>query len=106
MNNSHEFSLIIFSFLENWAILNNVIQKWRRKTKQMYDKPKHQNLCYNLKCKNYNNYKLLKHFLNCSCKHMQIKDECVTLNFFAKNNNKRSLLILKIKKIKMEKPNN
>jgi hypothetical protein len=37
---------------------------------------------------------------------MQIKDECVTLNFFAKNNNKRSLLILKIKKIKMEKPNN
>jgi hypothetical protein len=41
-----------------------------------------------LKARIYKNYKLLKTFLNCSCKHMQIKDECVTLKFFAKKTTK------------------
>jgi hypothetical protein len=55
INTSRVFLLIVFLFVEDWAIFNfhKKIQLWdeEKKLKKTYDKPKYQNLPYNLKCK-------------------------------------------------------
>jgi hypothetical protein len=55
--------------------------RWKRKTKQMYDKPKHQNPPYNLKCKYLlKDLQIIKKISKCFCKRMQIEDEYASFN--------------------------
>jgi hypothetical protein len=65
INTPRVFLHIIFSFSKDYVIFNFhkrvQLWDWEKKTKQMYDNSKDQNLSYNLKCKNSQNiYNQLK----------------------------------------------
>jgi hypothetical protein len=46
------YHISIFKKLNHFQVSKkNVVLKWRKKTKHMYDKPKEKNLPWNLKCK-------------------------------------------------------
>jgi hypothetical protein len=99
MNISHVFSLIIFSFLEDWAIFNfhmkMQLQDGRKKPNtcminQNTKTPKPSTLQPKMKIPN---------FPRCFCKHMQIKDFLLMLDSFNDSCKRQQQFVIKQPKI-------